>query len=86
MAAQTHCFFLISNISTYCLVIKFYGLYSYRYIEILTLNLQIHATDKLNNYIIPVAVWETSIKTKIIVASIYSLHCNFLAIYLIILT
>ncbi len=27
----------------------------------LTLNLQIHATHKLNNYIIPIGVWETSI-------------------------
>ncbi len=35
----------------------------------LTLNLQIHATHKLNNYIILIGVWETSIKTKRIVAS-----------------
>ncbi len=35
----------------------------------LTLNLQIHATHKLNNYIIQIGVWETSIKTKRIVAS-----------------
>ncbi len=35
----------------------------------LTLNLQIHATRQLNNYIIPIGVWETSIKTKRIVAS-----------------
>ncbi len=35
----------------------------------LSLNLQIHATHKLNNYIIPIGVWEISIKTKRIVAS-----------------
>ncbi len=35
----------------------------------LRLNLQIHATHKLNTYIIPIGVWETSIKTKRIVAS-----------------
>ncbi len=35
----------------------------------LTINLQIHATHKLNNYIIPIGAWETSFKTKRIVAS-----------------
>ncbi len=35
----------------------------------LTLKLQIHATHKSNIYIITIGVWETSIKTKIIVSS-----------------
>ncbi len=34
----------------------------------LILKLQIHATYRSNNYIISIGVWETSIKTKGIVA------------------
>ncbi len=40
----------------------------------LTLNLQIHATHKLNNYIIPIGAWETSVNTKRILASTVPTH------------
>ncbi len=40
----------------------------------LILKLKIHVTHKLNNYIISIGVWETSIKTKRIVASTDATH------------